>query len=155
MPKIGLGRWLLSWITKPLVAIGQSFERILSIARGVDSSITQSAVAGAYRSAETALDLAPTIASMDRHEAWPIGIMGEEKLGRARNYLVEFDVQVLDTDTGERYMSTRKVYFMRRMSASEYEAEYLKDFAGDPYEEGQSIEGAKAVDVVHNRGLAY
>lgn len=155
MPRIGLGRWLLSWIAKPLVAIGQTFERVFDIVRAVDPTVSTSVVAGSYRNAEVALNLAPNIDSADRSAPWEIGLMTEERLGRARNYLVEFEVQVLNTETGERYLDKRLEYFMRRMSAEEYEAAYLNTAAGDPYEEGESVEGAIAVNVVHNYGLNY
>ncbi len=155
MPRIGLARWLLSWVTKPLVAIRTPFDRILSIVRGAAPGVTQSQVAGAYRAAEKALDLQPTIESMDRTAPWEIGLMGDETLGAPRRYLVQFDVLIRDPDTRKRKTVTRNMYFNERMSAVEYEQAYLGSRMGltEAYEE--EILGAEAVNVLHYAGMEY
>ncbi len=155
MARIGFGRWLLSWVTKPLVAARQSFERIFQIVKTAAPKVTQSQVAGAYRSAEKALDLMPTIQSMDRASPWEIGLMGEEKLGAPRRYLVQFDVLIRDPETRKRTMVTRNMYFNERLSAREYEQEFLGSRMGltEAYEE--EILGAEAVNVLHYSGTDY
>lgn len=155
MPKIGLARWLLSWITKPLVAIRAPFERILRIVRGAVPGVTPSMAAGAYRAAEKALSLQPTIESMDRRAPWEIALMGEEKLGAPRRYLVQFDVLIRDPTTRERMIVTRNMYFNERLSAAEYEQAFLGSRMGltEAYEE--EILGAEAVNVLHYAGMEY
>lgn len=155
MPKIGLARWLLSWITKPLVAIRTPFDSILKIVRGVVPGVTPSMVAGSYRAAEKALDLQPTIESMDRHAPWEIALMGEEKLGAPRRYLVQFDVLIRDPVTREKVIVTRNMYFNERLSAAEYEQAFLGSRMGltEAYEE--EILGAEAVNVLHYAGMEY
>lgn len=155
MPKIGLARWLLSWVTKPLVAIKASFERIFSIVKGVAPSVTPSMAAGAYRAAEKALDLQPTIESMNRSAPWEIGLMGEEKLGAPRRYLVQYDVLIRDPDTRAKKIVTRNMYFNERLSAAEYEQAFLGSRMGltEAYEE--EILGAEAVNVLHYAGMDY
>lgn len=155
MPRIGLARWILSWVTKPLVAARQSFERIFGIVKGAAPGITQSQVAGAYRAAEKALNLQPTIESMNRTTPWEIGLMGEEKLGAPRRYLVQFDVLIRDPETRKRATVTRNMYFNERLSAGEYEQAFLGSRMGltEAYEE--EILGAEAVNVLHYSGMEY
>lgn len=155
MPRVGLARWLLSWVTKPLVSIRTSFERIFNIVKAVAPSVTPSMVAGAYRAAEKALDLQPTIESMDRHAPWEIALMGEEKLGAPRRYLVQFDVLIRDPQTRQKMIVTRNMYFNERLSAAEYEQAFLGSRMGvtEAYEE--EILGAEAVNVLHYAGMEY
>lgn len=155
MPKIGLGRWLLSWVTKPLVAIKAPFDRILSLVRRVAPSTTQSQVAGAYRAAEKALDLMPTIQSMDRHAPWDQGLMLEEKFGKPHKYMVTFRVQVYYTERHVTEEEIRRMYFDNLMSASQYEQEYLGSRMGDVRTGTDSILGAEAIELAHYAGAPY
>ena len=155
MPRIGFGRWLLSWITKPLVAARATFERILGIAKGAAPEVTQSQVAGAYRAAEKALDLMPSIQSMDRASPWEIGLMAEDKLGKPHRYMVTFRVQVYYPESKKTEEELRRMYFDKRMSASEYEQAYLGTRMGSITTGTDSIVGAEAVEIEHYAGLPY
>jgi hypothetical protein len=155
MARVGLGRWLLSWVTKPLVAIKQPFESILRIVRGIVPGISQSTVAGAYRNAEQALGFQPTIDTMDRSSPWEISLMSEEKLGAPRRYLVTFEVQVSYPNEGITETEQRTVYFMDRLSASEYERQYLSQYMGEGERDTGILKGARAVNVSHNDGWHY
>lgn len=155
MPRIGLGRWILSWLTKPLVAMKQSFESILGIAQRTVPGISQSAVAGAYRAAEKALDIQPTIDTMNRAEKWEPSLMLETDLGAPRRYLVTFEVQVSYPAEKRVEIEQRHVYFMERMSASGYEQAYLSTYMGEGARDTGIIRGARAIDVQHNSGWSY
>ena len=155
MAKVGLARWLLSWVTKPLVAARQSFERIFGIVKAAAPSVTQSQVAGAYRAAEKSLSLQPTIAAMDRGETWPVGIMAENKLGAPRRYLVTFDVKVRDPATRAVTTHPYTMYFNERLSARGYEQAFLGERMGDSDLYDEEILGAEAIDVEHNMGWEY
>lgn len=155
MARIGFARWLLSWMTKPLVAARQTFESVFKIAKAAAPSVTQSQVAGAYRAAEKSLDLQPTIQSMNRHAPWEIGLMTEERLGAPRRYLVTFDVLVRDPESRARSTRTFTMYFNERLSASEYEQAFLGSRMGTTEAYEYDILGAEAVDVAHNPGWEY
>lgn len=155
MPRIGLGRWLLSWVTKPLVAIRRSFEDILSLVRGVAPGVTQSEAAGAYRAAEKALDLAPTIDTMDRHNPWEIGLMTEDKLNMPRRYLVQFEAQIYYSSSKKTDIELRNMYFNDRLSAAEYEQEFLGSRMGEGEMYGETLKGVRAINVTHYSGLSY
>lgn len=155
MPRIGLGRWLLSWITKPLVALRTPFDSILKLVRGAAPEVTQSQAAGAYRAAEKALDLQPTIESMDRSQPWEVGLMSEEILGAPRRYLVTFEVQVSYPTEGVKTIEQRNVYFNERLSASEYERQYLAQYMGQGERDTGIIKGARAVNVSHHSSMEY
>ena len=153
MPRIGLGRWLLSWVTKPLVAIKQSFEFVLSLVRKVAPEVSQSDVAGWYRAAEKSLHLAPTIDTMDRKNKWEIGLMTEEHLNMPRRYLVQFEAQVYYPDTKTSEIQLRTMYFNERLSASEYEQEFLGSRIGLGEKDTGILKGARAINLSHNSSM--
>ena len=155
MPRIGLGRWLLSWVTKPLVAIKQSFEFVLSLVRGLAPGISESDVAGAYRAAEKSLDLAPTIDTMDRSSKWEIGLITEEHLNMPRRYLVQFEALVYYPDTKTSEIQLRSMYFNERLSASEYEQEFLGSRIGLGEKDTGILRGVRAINVSHNSYMQY
>ena len=81
--------------------------------------------------------------------------MGEVKFGAARLYKVTFEVAVKYEDIAEAVIEQREVYYMKRMSAKQYEADYLGKYMHEGTRGTGEIVGARAIDVKHFAGQPY
>lgn len=155
MARVGFARWLLSWVTKPLVAARQSFDRVFGIVKAAAPSVTKSLVAGAYRAAEKALSISPYLRELPRNIVPPMSAIVESRLGAPRRYLVTFDVKVRDPATRVVTTHPYTMYFNERMTLGGYEQAFLGSRMGDSDIYDEEILGAAVESIEHNMGWEY
>lgn len=85
----------------------------------------------------------------------PVEGIAEVDLRRARNYLVKFDVDLVDPETGMMSSSIRSMYTDDFENMEDWEDEFLDDYRKSYKETEAHIVGIKVRSVMHNKGFRY